>query len=254
MPTTAEEIAQFLANSSAAFKPLDQLPIGRRQAHRRKSSLSNSRLNLSPYGFPLPKPPQTSSNLTIDTSAITNTEISKPRISLITKFERTNSSNSATSSHFSYNSISNPNAEGTPASPTAIQPPSAIFAKFARERPPSPLPTLSKLPPMSPFKLDIPSERQSQTQRDQKPLSLKEHGQEQSRVRLSSDARRQALGWGRRGYSDGPGKIGIMMVPPVPKVPAGLAPKKANGGMRSPHGLISGRSEKENVVMPVQNS
>lgn len=88
-PKTQDEIVRFLTESAAMYKPLEQqLP----KAHRRKSSLSDARVALSPYGMPLARPPTHGGQ-----------PQQKPRRSLISKFERTNS---ATSSHFSEADIS----------------------------------------------------------------------------------------------------------------------------------------------------
>ena len=160
---------------------------------------------ISPYGLPLPKPP----------SQIPQ----PPKGSLQTKFDRTNSSTSATSSKFSFG----PEEGGTfglgktPRSSTspfaALFPelagqesspprPSAIFAHFAREVPPSPPPSLPAhhFSPfhLSPFKLSAsPTKPEPNTE---------SHGgaQDEPRSRVTSSARRKALGWGRRRNSDGP--------------------------------------------------
>lgn len=201
------------------FKPLEQqLP----KAHRRKSSLSDARVTLSPYGMPLAKPPTHGG------------QPQKPRRSLITKFERTNS---ATSSHFSENDLS-PSLAGdggrpqkprrslltkfertnsaTPShfSDNDALPPSAtsaIFAQFVREHPPTPPPCLNKLPEMSPFKLNLEPHTGLS-------LASKRRAEQDKRARVTSSARRQALGWGKRRNSDGPAKV-VEAAEPVPRIP-----------------------------------
>lgn len=192
---------QFLTQSAQLYKPLEQqLP----KAHRRKSSLAEARVSLSPYGLPLPKAPTHGG------------QAQKPRMSLITKFERTNS---ATSSHFAEDDM-------TPA------PSSAIFAQFTREHPPSPPPSLKNLPVMSPFKLNL------DLRTGYSPQSKKDAEQEK-RNRVDSVARRQALGWGKRRNSDGPAKV-IEAVEPVPRIPLQFA---------KPRTVVPKRGrDKENVV------
>ena len=178
MPTTTRGIADFLAKSSESYKPLDQLPLGR-TAHRRKSSLSDIRILTSPYGLPLPQPPQ----------------LRKPKTSLITKYERKKSSNS-----------SNSPLDGANPPISAHTPVSALFATFARELPPSPPPSLAILAPLSPFHPTLDAfglhKQADQPENDEK--------RESKRARVTSIARRQALGWGRRRYSDEPAKVHAM--------------------------------------------
>jgi hypothetical protein len=172
---------RFLNESAVMFKPLEQqLP----KAHRRKSSLADARVALSPYGLPLPKPP------------VHGGQQQKPRGSLITKFERTNS---ATSSHFSDDDMSS-------------GPSSAIFAQFVRDHPPTPPPCLKKLPEMSPFKFNM----DLKTGYSPEP---KKQSDKNDRARVNSVVRRQALGWGKRRASDGPVKV-IEAEEPVPKIPS----------------------------------
>ena len=178
MPTTTRGIADFLAKSSESYKPLDQLPLGR-TAHRRKSSLSDIRLLTSPYGLPLPQPPQ----------------VRKPKTSLITKFERTKSSNSPNFPLDSANSLG-----------SAHTPMSALFATFAREIAPSPPPSLAVLAPLSPFHPTFDAFGLHK----QAEQPVKNEKGESKRERVTSSARRQALGWGRRRYSDEPTKVQAM--------------------------------------------
>jgi hypothetical protein len=68
-----------------------------------------------------------------------------------------------------------------------------------------------------------PSSKHGQTKGSSNGASKgqqKETGEEK-RTRVDSSVRRQALGWGRRGHSDGPSKVEQMMknVPPVPRLP-----------------------------------
>ena len=178
-PTNNCDIAAFLAKSTAAYKPLEQLPLGR-IAHRRKSSLSDSRHLTSPYGLPLPKPIQAN----------------RPKGSLTTKFER---SNSATSSTFAL-ALEDPNIQPSPPRNSGT---SSIFARFAREHPPSPPPTIATFAPISPFQLpsfDAFGLKKEEEEKPKAPLM-------EQRARVNSAARRQKLGWGRRRNSDGPAKV-----------------------------------------------
>lgn len=180
-PQTQNEIMHFLTQSAAMFQPLEQqLP----KAHRRKSSLADARVSLSPYGLPLPKPPVHGGK-------------QQKRMSLITKFERTNS---ATSSHFSEDDLSS-------------GPSSAIFAQFVREHPPTPPPCLKKLPEMSPFKFNLALNT------GYSPEPKSNTTDKMDRARVNSVVRRQALGWGKRRNSDGPAKV-IEAEEPVPKIPS----------------------------------
>jgi serine/arginine repetitive matrix protein 2 len=172
------------------------------KAHRRKSSLSEARASLSPYGHPLARPPihggatqaHVFSRPPVKLQVATEGQPQKKRVSLITKFERTNS---AASSHFP--------SDDEPVS----QPSSAIFAQFTRETPPTPPPVLMELPSMSPFKLNL-----STGYSPKKPPV----GEKEKRSRVDSEVRRQALGWGKRRNSDGPAKV-IAAGPPVPTIP-----------------------------------
>jgi hypothetical protein len=216
-----------LAQSSTAFGPLkpQQLP----KAHRRKkSSLSEARASLSPYGHPLARPPihggiqphfsmqQQRPPQQLPTKS--EGQPQKPRMSLITKFERTNS-NSATSSNFA--------SDDEPVS----QPSSAIFAQFTRSTPPTPPPVLRELPNMSPFKLNMST--------GYSPEKKGPKEQDEKRPRVDSEVRRQALGWGKRRNSDGPTKV-IAAMEPVPRIPLAFARPRA--GLR----------DKENIRPYVQ--
>jgi serine/arginine repetitive matrix protein 2 len=203
VPTSPAEIATFLAKSSQAYKPLEQLPQGR-TAHRRKSSLSDARLLTSPYGLPLPKPPQPYATVSALSKKVPlglpqpkphNIIPDKKKGSLQTKYERTNSS---TSSHFSGISDEDP-----------IPPPpvSAVFAKFTRELPVSPPPKLAAVTPFSPFQLpgfESTGKMKSDVSSDEK---AREKAEMEKRERVDSNVRRVALGWGRRRNSDGPVKV-----------------------------------------------
>ena len=216
-PKTVRDIMNFLAKSQATYRPMEeqvQAPPPSRAAHRRKSSLSNCRSLTSPYGLPLPKPvnhPQ------------------RPKGSLQTKFERTNSANSATStsSKFSFGPADDyvgrtpksssssatspfaglfPELAGPPIHATG---PSGIFSQFARAAPESPPPSLPNHEPFSPFHFDLssfhPSNKAgSDNARDIAPVPVVEEGK---RERVNSSARRKALGWGRRRNSDGPAVV-----------------------------------------------
>ena len=176
VPKTFQEIVDFLAQSAATYKPLEQLPNAR-SAHRLESSLSKSRSLISPYGLPLPKPNEPEPG------------VHKPKTSLLTKFERTHST-PATSSTFTWS-----DEDCSPGLPPA--PLSAVFAQFAREIPPSPPPTLAAVTPFSPFRLSVFDIAQKDGDKNK----------ETRRSRVTSFARRQALGWGRRRNSDGPTKV-----------------------------------------------
>jgi hypothetical protein len=181
------------------------------KAHRRKSSLSEARASLSPYGLPLARPPVHGGGQPLAQFAVYSDRASggtsegqpqKKRPSLITKFERTNS---ATSSHFP--------SDDEPTS----QPSSAIFAKFVRDTPPTPPPVLSELPTLSPFKFSLATGYSPK-----KPVTEKE-----KRARVDSEARRQALGWGKRRNSDGPAKV-VAAAEPVPKIPLAFVKPQAH--------------------------
>jgi len=189
LPMSYDEIARFLAKSAEAYKPLEQLPIGRRTVpHRRKSSLSDTRHFLSPYGVPLPRPP---------TQAQEREQ--RPKMSLPTKFERTRSS---TSSHLTVS-----DGSGTPASATSTPsraPLSALFAQFVREVPPSPAPVLAPTPLIP---LALPSFDTYKAEEGVTGSPRNDAYSAAGRQRVNSKARREALGWGRRRNSDGPTKV-----------------------------------------------
>jgi hypothetical protein len=218
VPSTAKEIADFLAKSSAAYKPLDQLPLGR-IAHRRKSSLSNSRLFISPYGLPLPRPPTLpTSTAHSDYSATSSaaTAAKPKRMSIETKFER---SNSATSSNFTFGSrpSSTPSEvievmmgiSGTPSRAQRLSAPpmSSVFAPFAGSGSSgSTPPSTSASSAFGNAKFDLPFKPYLD-----KTSKANERGEkdkvEDKRPRVDSTARREALDWGRRRNSDGPTKV-----------------------------------------------
>ncbi|WRT68579.1 uncharacterized protein IL334_005557 [Kwoniella shivajii] len=200
MPTTTKEIAAFLAQSSQAYKPLDQLPIGK-IAHRRKSSLSESRFLRSPYGLPLPKP---------------ENPIKKPKMSLTTKYEKKNSTSSTISSSSAF-AFAFPLHDDVPEAPSA-PPLSAAFAQFSGSTPP-PLATFRPTTVISEVS-DIFGVR-----KHLEVLDVTEQTEgDKKRNRVTSSARREALGWGRRRNSDGPEKtIGLGYrsrerdnIPPMP--------------------------------------
>jgi len=182
----------YIAQSTLAFAPLTQQQLPK--AHRRKSSLSEARASLSPYGYPLALAPVhggVSHFAQFATAPVQPPQEGQPqkkRPSLQTKFERTNS---ATSSHFPEDDVS--------------QPSSAIFAQFTRDTPPTPPPVLSELPSMSPFKM---SSGYTPTKAEAK----------EKRPRVDSEVRRQKLGWGKRANSDGPAKV-VAAMEPVPRIP-----------------------------------
>ncbi|TYJ53515.1 hypothetical protein B9479_005846 [Cryptococcus floricola] len=242
MPQTSDEIAAFLAQSSQAYKPLEQeqLPAGR-TAHRRKSSLQDARSMCSPYGLPLPKP----------------APVNKPKMSLTTKYEKKSSTGSKAStapSAFSFAFFPDdvPEAPSTAPLPTTAQvtsPLASVFAPFARETPASPPPTLAPFKPVSPFQLptlDAFGLRKCLEDKTGKANVQKEEAKKEAdgekRKRVDSKARRQALGWGRRRDSDGPDKVVAIghakMASEVPKKPILFKPlqnkasveKKAKGG------------------------
>ena len=228
MPSTFDQIAEFLHRSNQAYKPLPALPSFT-AVHRRKSSLSNSRALTSPYGLPLPKPVQ----------------VERKKGSLITKFERTNS---ATSSTFHF-------ADDDPLSLAVASPrpwdlsgrgsgESQIKSMFARATPASPAPKVS-LTPASPFNFQLPAfdafGLQKQAEAD-RPIDGRAPQEERSRV--TSSARRQALGWGRRRTSDGPEKV--VGMPDLPAVPSKTV--RIGGGGVNVRALVA---EKENQMQAV---
>jgi serine/arginine repetitive matrix protein 2 len=200
MPASGQAISEFLAQSAMKFGSLEQSKLPK--AHRRKSSLSEARASLSPYGHLLARPPihggttaHVFSRPPVKLQVATEGQPQKKRVSLITKFERTNS---AASSHFP--------SDDEPVS----QPSSAIFAQFTRETPPTPPPVLMELPSMSPFKLNLST--------GYSPVKKPLDKEKEKRSRVDSEVRRQALGWGKRRNSDGPAKV-IAAEPPVPRIP-----------------------------------
>ncbi|WVF67509.1 hypothetical protein IAT40_002265 [Kwoniella sp. CBS 6097] len=210
MPQTNAEIAAFLAQSTQAYKPLSQLPLGK-IAHRRKSSLSDSRSLCSPYGLPLPKPPPAN----------------KPKMSLTTKYEKKNST-SSTGSAISQFAFAFP--DDVPEAPAA-PPLSAVFAPFARETPPSPPPSLAPFKPVSPFHMPALDTFGLKKQLEESAQQAADD-RKQKRSRVTSSVRRQALGWGRRRNSDGPERtIGVGMhrdhIPPMPATAVPLQMKAA---------------------------
>ncbi|KAK4686250.1 hypothetical protein P7C73_g3889, partial [Tremellales sp. Uapishka_1] len=205
VPMTREGIEAFLARSNQIYKPLEQLPAGGRMTHRRIPSLSNSRMNSSPYGLPLPPK---------------NLPIKNKKGSLITKFERTNS---ATSSTFGLDDEPH----------SARLPPSAVFAQFARELPPSPPPKLqTPFVPFSPFNLPALSDFTVKKPAAGTEKEKEKEKEKSKRSRVTSSARRQALGWGRRrGNSDGDSEPinGLSkFAPPVPSVQLHSTANKEN--------------------------
>ncbi|WVQ72025.1 hypothetical protein IAR50_001569 [Cryptococcus sp. DSM 104548] len=207
MPQTSDEIAAFLAQSSQEYKPLEQeqLPASR-TAHRRKSSLQDTRSMCSPYGLPLPKP----------------AHVNKPKMSLTTKYEKKSSIGSKAStapSAFSFAFFPDdvPEAPNTAPLPTTAQvtsPLASVFTPFTRETPASPPPTLAPFKPVSPFQVPtldafglrkcLEDKTDKANVQQQEP---KKAGDGERRKRVDSKARRQALGWGRRRDSDGPDKV-----------------------------------------------
>ena len=228
MPASGQAISEFLAQSAMKFGSLEQAKLPK--AHRLKSSLSEARASLSPYGHPLARPPihgggaHVFSRPPVKMQIPTEGQPQKKRVSLITKFERTNS---AASSHFP--------SDDEPVS----QPSSAIFAQFTRDTPPTPPPVLMELPSMSPFKLNLST--------GYSPAKKPAAGEKEKRSRVDSEVRRQALGWGKRRNSDGPAKV-IAAEPPVPRIPLAFVRPR----------MVLGDKEKENVrpyvLMPLRGS
>jgi hypothetical protein len=211
----------YIAQSTIAYAPLTQQQLPK--AHRRKSSLSEARASLSPYGHPLARPPVhggVSHFAQFATAPIYSGakegQPQKKRPSLQTKFERTNS---ATSSHFPDDDVS--------------QPSSAIFAQFTRDTPPTPPPVLMELPSMSPFKMSTGYSPQKGEVMEKRP-------------RVDSEVRRQKLGWGKRANSDGPAKV-VAAMEPVPRIP--LAFKKTNSS-----NINSNRPFVDNAPIVVKNN
>jgi len=185
---TLADVNAFIAKSHQIYRPLEQTAPARRVAHRRKSSLSDARQMLSPYGLPLPKPPAPPG------------ETKPKKVSLQTKYERTQKS--STSSYLT--AASDDAGTSVSAISTPSRPPlSSMFAQFARELPPSPPPVLANLP-FTPFALPLDNLKAAAPQ----PSPAKQESQASTeRPRVDSGARRAALGWGRRRNSDGPTKV-----------------------------------------------
>ncbi|KAK6910839.1 hypothetical protein I203_104873 [Kwoniella mangroviensis CBS 8507] len=204
MPSTTEEIAAFLAQSTQAYKPLNQLPLGK-IAHRRKSSLSDSRGLCSPYGLPLPRPEPL---------------VNKPKMSLTTKYEKKNSTSSTVSASSAF-AFAFPFPDDVPEAPCALaQPISSVFAQFVTDnstRTPSSPPSAGiEAKPAVRFQWNLPSTSTSTVDHfGIKKFLETDNGDtakedDKKRNRVTSTARRQALGWGRRRNSDGPEKtIGL---------------------------------------------
>ncbi|WWC71395.1 uncharacterized protein I206_105350 [Kwoniella pini CBS 10737] len=225
MPTTPAEIAAFLAQSSQAYKPLDQIPLGRSQvAHRRKSSLSDSRALCSPYGLPLPKPPS---------------DVQKPKTSLTTKYQKKGSTSSTISASSAF-AFAFPFPDDVPEAPSAPstfhQPCKPVFSS----NPPTSVAPSLELNSISTFCWNKGSKPN-----DISPLVVPDHfgvkkllesdnkENKPKRNRVTSTVRRQALGWGRRRNSDGPEKIiGLGYnkheVPPMPNSAVPLQMRNTN--------------------------
>ncbi|ORX38363.1 hypothetical protein BD324DRAFT_620565 [Kockovaella imperatae] len=267
-PKTVRGIMDFLAKSQATYRPLEEKQSSGNGvvADRRKSSFKEVRPLMSPYGLPLPK----------SASQVPQ----RPKGSLQTKFERTNSS-ASTNSRLSFgpdgiSEACGPGSGLTPRSssstspfaalfPELVPPPSAIFAQFTRELPPSPPPILPshaftpfRLPPMK-MRLSSPASPQTTT------TEVQEVMQDTKRSRVTSSARRKALGWGRRRNSDGPTQVESLargaeaqhlpsmpvshLLVPKKEGPSILTPSILNSGERSPiksshmkaHGSAEGR-------------
>ncbi|WWC90533.1 uncharacterized protein L201_005469 [Kwoniella dendrophila CBS 6074] len=242
MPTTNEEIAAFLAQSTQAYKPLniDKLPNGK-IAHRRKSSLSNSRALSSPYGLPLPKP-----------SVPINVNNKSKKMSLTTKYEQKKNSTSSTISASSAFAFAFPFPDDVPEAPSEPPAPIAsIFSSFlggdeigntrSASSPPSSQPTKNadSLNLHCAEAKSVASDhfgiKKLLETNDDKDKSNKEIDQKRNRV--TSTARRQALGWGRKRNSDGPEKvIGLGYskhevangIPPMPNSAIPLQTKNTN--------------------------
>ncbi|WWC63483.1 uncharacterized protein I303_106086 [Kwoniella dejecticola CBS 10117] len=242
MPTTPAEIALFLAQSSQAYKPLDQIPLGRSKiAHRRKSSLSDSRAMLSPYGLPLPRPPP---------------EVQKPKSSLTTKYQKKGSTSSTISATSAF-AFAFPFPDDAPASDPALAPAPSVFDQFAK--PTSTVLSASTIAdsasagkteskPFSPFSWTLPSSDKKEGSTSisapvdhfgvKRFLEPDTRETDQKRNRVTSTARRQALGWGRRRNSDGPETtIGLGYNrnedPPMPKSAVPLQLRDGNLGKAS---------------------
>ncbi|WWD02210.1 hypothetical protein V865_000248 [Kwoniella europaea PYCC6329] len=232
MPTTTEEIAAFLAQSTQAYKPLDQLPLGK-IAHRRKSSLSDSRGLCSPYGLPLPRP---------------EPSVNKPKMSLTTKYEEKKSTSSTISASSAF-AFAFPFPDDVPEALCApAQPISSVFAQFVTDShshtPPSPPSTGKETKPSVPFQWNLPSTSTSTVDHfGIKKFLETDNGDtakenDQKRNRVTSTARRQALGWGRRRNSDGPEKtIGLGYnrygAVPMPNTAVPLQMKTTNYSVKS---------------------
>lgn len=196
MPRTTDEIAAFLAQSTQAYKPLEQLPVGR-IVHRPKSSLNDARSLCSPYGLPLPKP----------------VSINKPKMSLTTKYDKKSSRGSkasTTPSAFSFAFFPDDVPEAPASAPIPVISPFAIgFAPFARETPSSPPPKIAPFKPISPFQLPVLDAFGIRKHLEDKTKlnNVRKVEQQSERKRVDSKVKRQALGWGRKRDSDRPEMI-----------------------------------------------
>ncbi|KAL7412370.1 hypothetical protein BDY24DRAFT_392698 [Mrakia frigida] len=163
-PTKAKAVKKFVEHSNKTYLslPLASPSHSTLLKHRRSSSLTDSRQLASPYFSSLPANKSLAVPLKLK---------SKRPSPLPTKFGG-----------------SSPLLASFPPAP-----PSAKFALFARERAPSPPPTLDIIVPGSPLKVPWVESGSGETTKKAR--------------RVSSDVRRSKLGWGRRKTSDGPGSL-----------------------------------------------
>ena len=235
---TPQSVAQFLAQSAAAYRPLES-------AHRRRPSFGNTRASSSPYGLPLQK------------ASIP----CKPRGSLTTKFERSNSAQSRHSLGPSESGTDTPTSgifdtfmpELQPAQRRST-PPSAVVATMSRAStrkgscPPTftgfaQNPSRLSAPPLTPSAFAVPAPMTLLAEHKEPKEELAMSPSAAARQRVSSGDRRKALGWGRRRDSDGPQNVSD--IPAVPAIP--LALRRTSNMNAAPRVPINNASKASNT-------
>ncbi|KAL7422489.1 hypothetical protein Q5752_003137 [Cryptotrichosporon argae] len=250
MPLSQAEIAAFLALSSQAYKPLDQ--VARTAMHRRKSSLADARTKALPYAPPVQtktKPMRKSDpprgnpfesffgDVGLNASGLPlPRECRHPyqtkRGSLITKFERTNSAAST----------------ATIGSDEVAPPSAGVFAHFVTGFAPATPPKMAT--GLKPLMLATTPGCGKPEPAPQSPLD--QPREDRAARRVASAVRRKNLGWGRRRNSDGPNKIIGNETAATP----GAAKSKSSLGVPGPldlgeSGTLRHRETPADVPMPV---
>ncbi|WVR09430.1 hypothetical protein IAU60_006497 [Kwoniella sp. DSM 27419] len=228
-PTSPQEIVTFLAQSSQKYQPLESLPASK-VVHRRKSSLSGSRLKASPYGLPQPKPAA---------------PLKPKRMSLETKYEKKSSTSSSivsASSAFAFafpdDIVNSPSVTQANAQPLVPPPWSKVFKN----------PASAPIRPVMPHSATAPDAFGLRKQLDRKHGSTPSVDLETvKRSRVASSVRREALGWGRRRASAGP-EVSTGYVPgqprPVTVQPSVIQPLQLKNGVINRQASAQGNQSK----------